>query len=142
MGKASRDKGLRRERAIVELHVKCGIHAERVPLSGASHYQGNGADIDIYARGNEALKAEVKARADGGGFKTLAQWLGDNDALILVRDRATPLVVLPMPTWLEVAGRSARFNTDADADADRCERRQAIEQGPLPSADAVARSAA
>ena len=142
MGKASRDKGLRRERAVVELHMKCGIHAERVPLSGASHYQGNGADVDIYARGDEPLKAEVKARADGGGFKTLVHWLGDNDALILVRDRATPLVVLPMPVWLEVAGRSARADADADADADRRERRSAIEQGPVPSVDALARGAA
>ena len=139
MGKASRDKGLRRERAVVELHMKCGIHAERVPLSGASHYQGNGADVDIYARGNEPLKAEVKARADGAGFKTLAQWLGDNDALILVRDRATPLVVLPMPIWLEVAGRSA---AKADADQDRSQRRDAAEYGAIPANDAIARSVA
>ena len=108
MGKASRDKGLRRERAVVELHMKCGIHAERVPLSGASHYQGNGADVDIYARGNEPLKAEVKARSESGGFKTLERWLGDNDALFLWRDRATPLVVLPLHVWLDVAGRSAQ----------------------------------
>jgi Holliday junction resolvase len=51
MGKASRDKGLRRERALVEIHRQSGIPAERVPLSGATHYRGNGADIDIYARG-------------------------------------------------------------------------------------------
>ena len=57
MGKPSRDKGLRRERAIVELHVKCGIRAERVPLSGALRYRGNGADVDLYVRGPEPLKA-------------------------------------------------------------------------------------
>ena len=51
MGKASRDKGLRRERALVEIHKQSGIAAERVPLSGATHYRGNGADIDIYGRG-------------------------------------------------------------------------------------------
>ena len=51
MGKASRDKGLRRERAIVDLHNKCGLRAERVPLSGATHYRGNGADVDLYVRG-------------------------------------------------------------------------------------------
>ncbi len=140
MGKASRDKGLRRERAIVQLHAACGLRAERVPLSGATRYRGNGADVDLYVRGAEPLKAEVKARAEGEGFKTLERWLGDNDALFLVRDRATPLVVVPLPVWLEVAGRSARL--DADADVDRRERRSAIEQGPLPPADAITRSAA
>lgn len=140
MGKASRDKGLRRERAIVQLHTASGLRAERVPLSGAVRYRGNGADVDLYVRGAEPLKAEVKARAGGMGFRTLDRWLGDNDALFLVRDRATPLVVLPLPVWLEVAGRSARC--DADADADRRERRSPIEQGPLPPADAITRSAA
>ena len=140
MGRASRDKGLRRERAIVDVHVKCGLRAERVPLSGASHYQGNGADVDIYARGTVPLKAEVKARSNGSGFRTLEQWLGSNDALFLWRDRAAPLVVLPLHIWLEVGGRSARL--DADADTDRSKRPSAIEHGPLPLADAITRSAA
>lgn len=140
MGKASRDKGLRRERALVEIHTKCGLRAERVPLSGATHYQGNGGDIDIHVRGAAPIKAEVKARGEGGGFKMLQRWLGDNDALFLWRDHATPFVVLPLHIWLEVAGRSARL--DADADTARRERRDAIEQGPLPPADAIARSAA
>ena len=140
MGKASRDKGLRRERALVELHTKCGIHAERVPLSGASHYQGNGADIDLHVRGPQPLKAEVKARGEGNGFKTLQRWLGANDALFLWRDRAAPFVVLPLHVWLEIAGRSARL--DADVDADRRARRSAAEQGPQPPADAIAWSAA
>jgi hypothetical protein len=107
MGKASRDKGLRRERGIVDIHTKCGIRAERVPLSGAAHYRGNGADVDLYVRGAEPLNAEVKARGQGEGFKTLERWLGENDALFLVRDRAEPLVVLRLQVWLEVARRSA-----------------------------------
>jgi len=140
MGKPSRDKGLRRERAIVEIHVKSGLRAERVPLSGAVRYQGNGADVDLYVRGATPVRAEVKARGEGGGFKTLERWLGGNDALFLWRDRAAPFVVLPLHIWLELAGRSARV--DADADADRVERRRGIELGPVPSTDAVARQAA
>ena len=140
MGKASRDKGLRRERAIVQLHTACGLRAERVPLSGALRYQGNGADIDLYVRGAEPLKAEVKARGEGSGFKTLERWLGPNDALFLVRDRAEPLVVVRLHVWLEIVSRSARL--DPDADTARSDRRSAIEQGPLPSNDAIARSAA
>jgi len=140
MGKSSRDKGLRRERALVQLHTACGIRAERVPLSGASHYQGNGADLDLHVRGAQPLKAEVKARGEGSGFKTLERWLGENDALFLWRDRAAPFVVLPLHVWLEIARRSARI--DPDADSTRSDRRSAIEDGPVPSNDAVARSAA
>jgi hypothetical protein len=109
MGKPSRDKGLRRERAIVDIHTKCGLRAERVPLSGALRYRGNGADVDLYVCGAEPLKAEVKARGEGDGFKTLERWLGSNDALFLWRDRATPMVVLPLHVWLDLAGRSARL---------------------------------
>ena len=108
MGKASRDKGLRRERAVVDIHLKSGIKAERVPLSGAVRYRGNGADVDLYVRGADPLKAEIKARGEGDGFKMLERWLGDNDALFLWRDRATPMVVLRLDVWLLVAGRSAR----------------------------------
>jgi hypothetical protein len=107
MGKPSRDKGARRERQLVLLHTEAGIHAERVPLSGAARYRGNGADIDIYARGRDAapIVAEVKARGGGEGFRTLERWLGENDALFLWRDRAAPLVVVPMAVWLELAAR-------------------------------------
>jgi hypothetical protein len=131
---------MRIERAHLEIHTKCGIHAERVPLSGATHYQGNGGDIDIHVRGAQPLKVEVKARGEGSGFKTLHRWLGDNDALFLWRDHAAPFVVLPLHVWLDIAGRSARL--DADGDAHRRERRSAVEQGPLPPTDAIARSAA
>ncbi len=101
MSKSSRDKGQRRERQVVALHVDLGIHAERVPLSGASRYQGNGADIDVYIFGKDAgaLVGEVKARRSGAGFVTLERWLGDNDMLFLVRDRQEPMVVLPWATW-------------------------------------------
>lgn len=140
MGKASRDKGLRRERAIVDIHTKSGLRAERVPLSGAAHYRGNGADVDLYVRGAAPVKAEVKARGDGDGFRTLERWLGGNDALFLWRDRSAPFVVLPLHVWLEVAGRSSR--ADADLDADRRARRRDIEVGPIPANDAIAREIA
>ena len=137
MGKPSRDKGLRRERAIVDIHVKCGIHAERVPLSGAVRYRGNGADVDLYVRGAEPVKAEVKARGDGSGFRTLEQWLGGNDALFLWRDRATPMVVLPLHVWIEIVRRSVRC-AEPDADRERARRARRAEEGPVPPADAIA----
>ena len=101
MGKPSRDKGQRRERQIVALHVDLDIHAERVPLSGASRYQGNGGDVDIYPWPPDGppLCGEVKSRRNGEGFKTLEKWLGDNDMLFLVRDRQEPMVVVPWRVW-------------------------------------------
>jgi hypothetical protein len=99
MSKFSRDKGRRRELQIL-------IRAERVPLSGASKYQGNGADIDCYISNRAApLVCEVKARANGEGFKTLETWLGENDALFLIRDRAEPLAVLPWRVLVELVTR-------------------------------------
>jgi Holliday junction resolvase len=104
MSKMQRDKGARIEREIVDLHRALGIHAERVPLSGAVRYQGNGADVDIYPFGRDAapLVGEVKARANGEGFATLDRWLGDNDLLFLRRNGAEPLPLVGV-TWLSLS---------------------------------------
>ena len=50
-------------------------------------------------------KAEVKARASGGGFVQLERWLAQHDALFLRRDRADPLVLLPWSTWARLISR-------------------------------------
>jgi hypothetical protein len=54
----SRDKGARIEREIVNAHLGLGIKPERVPLSGASPYQGNGSDPDPKAYAACSLAAE------------------------------------------------------------------------------------
>ncbi len=101
MCKASRDKGQRRERQVVALHVDLGIRAEKVPLSGASRYRGNSGDLDVYpfSRDGPPLCGEVKARANGEGFKTIENWLAENDMLFLVRDRQESMVVVPWRVW-------------------------------------------
>ncbi len=95
-GKQSRDKGNRIEREIVHLHTDNGIPAQRVPLSGAAGglYKG---DIQI-----GDWRAEVKARANGEGFKTLEGWLGDNDLLFLRKDRSAPVVVMTWDAYLKL----------------------------------------
>ena len=105
MGKPSRDKGARRERQIVALHQELGVRAERVPLSGAMKFRNTEkTDCDIYVRGPDAAPfvTEIKARASGEGFATIERWLGEADALFLVRDRAAPLVCLPFARWAEL----------------------------------------
>lgn len=98
MSRKSRDKGQRIEREIVQRHRDMGVHAERVPLSGAAGGSYTG-DILIHLERMSALVGEVKARKNGAGFATLEGWLSKNDVLFLRRDRAEPLVVLPWSTW-------------------------------------------
>ncbi|MBL6600307.1 MAG: hypothetical protein ISP41_15585 [Alphaproteobacteria bacterium] len=111
MGRFSRDKGARVEREMVDRHKAIGVHAARVPLSGAAGGRFSG-DVDVHAFGADAapLVSEVKARANGAGFTTLERWLGDNDLVFLRRDRADPLVVLPWRTYerLVVGGGHGR----------------------------------
>jgi Holliday junction resolvase len=124
MSRASRDKGPRIEREIVALQAELGIKAERVPLSGAARYQGNGADIDVYGFGEDAapLVGEVKARGNGEGFTTLERWLGDSDVLFLRRDRAEPMIVLPWRAWAQLLSATTR-KPPADAAGDELFRK-------------------
>lgn len=88
---------MRVEREIVNLHREAGVSAERVPLSGSAGGSFTG-DIVI----GEGIRAEVKARKDGAGFRTLEGWLGDNDLLFLKRDRKDPLVVMPWHIYIRL----------------------------------------
>ena len=90
VGRMSRTKGGRVERELVNKLKDAGIAAERVPLSGAA---GGTFSGDVLIQG--ALIAEVKARKDGEGFKTLEGWLGENDMLLLKRNNAEHLAVMP-----------------------------------------------
>ena len=103
MGKPSRDKGMRLERKVVHLHHDQGIAAERVPLSGAAG-GSFGGDIVIA----DTWRAEVKGRASGEGFATIKRWLGTNDILFLLEDRADPLVVLPWTMYQYFAQETLR----------------------------------
>ena len=63
MGKASRDKGARRERQVVDLHRVLDIKAERVPLSGAMRSRNTEkTDVNVYAVGEaeRPLVCEVR----------------------------------------------------------------------------------
>jgi hypothetical protein len=81
-GARHRRKGDRIDRELVALHRALGVFCERVPLSGAQRYQGNGA-----------------------GFATLESWLGEFDVLFLRRYRADPLVCIPWPVWVRLLER-------------------------------------
>lgn len=107
MSNKSRQKGDAYERRVVAWHGEAGISAERVPLSGAM--PGYPGDVIV---GQERWRGEVKARKAANGFKKVAEWLGDNDALFLVdigtRHDPTghPLVVLPWHRYTELMIRA------------------------------------
>jgi hypothetical protein len=98
------------EREVVDRHRDLGIHAERYPLSGASRFRGSGHDIDVYAFGRDEapLVAEVKKRRGGAGFTQLERWLGDYDLLVLRRNHADPMIVLPWRVWARLLERVRR----------------------------------
>ena len=106
-GKRHRQKGDRNERRfIAKLMRDTGVSAVRVPLSGAMGglYAG---DVSIE---NNAMIAEVKARSTGSGWVTLEKWLGMDrpegpfDLLVLMKDRADPLVAMPWSTFCTLIG--------------------------------------
>ena len=100
-GRASREKGSRTERAIVRLLQERGLAGERVPLSGAARGRFGG-DISVPILGRD-LRGEAKCRGDGGGFKSLYDWIEGRDFLIIRADRSEPLVVIPLHLAIEVA---------------------------------------
>jgi hypothetical protein len=109
MSRSQRDKGARVEREIVNAHRKIGIASERVPLSGASHYQGGGHDIDVTPPWRHApLVGECKARGSGEGFAVIERWLGENDFLVLKRNNAPPMYVVPERVWNELLLRKVQ----------------------------------
>jgi len=95
--KNRRNKGNRVEREIVAKLNDAGIPAERVPLSGAAGGSFTG-DIVI----SDSLRVEVKARKDGAGFKTLEEWKGINDLLVLKRNHCDPMVVVDWKLFVDM----------------------------------------
>lgn len=99
MGKASRDKGNRHERAIVNFWRAIGVKCNRVPLSGASARTSGseyGGDIDLYAFGEENAPIIGEAKCRATGFAQLYKWLGTtNEFLIVKRDSGERLYVIP-----------------------------------------------
>ena len=95
MGKASRDKGQRREREFAEL-----VGGIRVPLSGAQA----GFTNDVILPSGK--KVEVKARKDG--WKEIYKWIEDEreqpDLLALKADRKQWLVVMTLDEYKRVTG--------------------------------------
>lgn len=99
-GKASRQKGDRFESSVVDQLRSQGIQAQRVPLSGAAGGMFTGDIQFISPRDSINRKIECKVRANGWG--DLYNWIVDNYALCIKRDRAETLVVLRMADFIKL----------------------------------------
>jgi hypothetical protein len=111
-GKSSKQKGYRVENSLVKKLIEAGLEAQRVPLSGGA---GGAFDGDIVIK-YPALQGEVKARANGQGFKMLMNWLGNNDFLILKQDNREPLVVVNFELFADLLA-DVKLHHDHHAEA-------------------------
>lgn len=102
MGMRSRRKGYRVENELANALTAAGVPTERVPLSGSAGGAFAGDLVLNPPGGRPPLRGEVKARGDGDGFKLLGRWLAGNDVLFLRRDKAPPLVVLPLDRFVRL----------------------------------------
>ena len=103
MSSKSKEKGSRGERRVVKLLNDSGLHASRVPLSGALGGELAG-DVWINGIAKRRLVAEVKSRRPSNIFwKKIKGFLSGNDMLFLLEDREEPLVVCQLSTFLEIA---------------------------------------
>ncbi len=93
MGRSSKRKGSVYEREFVRLCDDAGLPAERVPLSGA---MGGSYTEDVVVA--HTWRIECKYRTNGTGFKTLYDWLGSDDLLVVEGD-GVRLHVMPMEKW-------------------------------------------
>lgn len=98
MGKASRDKGGRFEREVVNRAKEMHLAARRTALSGAlEHEKGDVLITPGFA--SEPLVGECKRRA---GLPVIFRELGDHDFLAVREDRGEALVVIRLDTFLEL----------------------------------------
>lgn len=104
MGRASRDKGNRTERAIVRLLQERGFAAEKI-----SRMYKPGCDLSIPLLGVDR-KCEVKCR--GRGFGQLYTWLNHAEFLIVKADRLEPLVIVPLKFAAKIAALAERTHAE------------------------------
>jgi Holliday junction resolvase len=101
-GRASRQKGDRFERELVNLLLTAGIAATRCPVSGSAPGKFGGFDIDLPLLGRDC---KVECKHHGTGFARLYKWLERVDMLIVRADRSSPLAVLPLATLIELINK-------------------------------------
>lgn len=99
-GRASRDKGARFEREVVELAREHGLKAQRVPLSGAASYAKDDVEITPTFALGRPWRGECKRRKALPAW--LAQALDGCDFVALRADRHDAVAIIPLRTLMEL----------------------------------------
>ena len=107
MPNASRNKGSRFERDIVEELKAAGLDAYRVPLSGAM--RGYKGDVHIRTATGQ-INLEAKVRASGFGF--IYQHIEGVDALVIKADRQEPLLIMRLSEAAKLIGAKQQARSD------------------------------
>lgn len=96
-GRSPKIKGYTFENECRHAALNMGLHARRVPLSGAGEEKG---DLCITATFGKVYRCELKRR------KALPEWivkaLGEHDVMVMRGDRGKALAVLPFEKLLEL----------------------------------------
>ena len=100
MGKASRDKGAKFERELVNAFKGMGLKARRVPLSGATEYAKNDVEVEAGFDPDTIYSGEAKRRKALPKFFTDA--LEGADFAAFRQDRGETLVVIRLETFGEL----------------------------------------
>jgi len=102
MPNRAKQKGDRDELNLVHAAKDYGLHARRVPLSGAA--EGFKGDVIIKDNRDNSWVAECKHRANG--FKQIYGWMDDHVDILTIRaDRQPRLVVMHEATFFELLRR-------------------------------------
>lgn len=108
MGNPSRQKGDREERAVVNLHRKWGLHANRTLESGKRSDGSDPVDIDLYIWGVDKAPAIGECKVRGSGFKQIYDWLGLNDFLTIRADNKERIYCIPERVWKQLLANVKR----------------------------------
>ena len=101
MGVASKRKGSRIEREIVQLHRDIGVHAERDTTVMGPMWMF----MRVARKRRHSPVRSRAGRMDLDSLRSKPGWPNSN-VLFLKRNNATPLVVLPWRVWRSLLQRS------------------------------------
>lgn len=107
-GRASRQKGDRFEREIVNLFQEHGIAAERVPLSGSAGGKFS-ADVSVPVLG---IDRKIEAKIRKAGFAQVYRWLAGNYGVVIRADRSPALICIRLEDFARLAISASRLDVE------------------------------
>lgn len=115
-GKKSHRVGYALEKRVVDKHDHIGIFAERIRQGGLrNNHADSDTDVEIYPYGRfdgRLIQIQCKKKKSGDGFKSIYQWLGENEFLVVQQTGKQPLYCMKEETYLELMQIVARAKSN------------------------------